>query len=43
MGVKEAVTAGIVMAAKSDHLSVSYPGSLVAVNLLLRPGNSGDR
>lgn len=40
-GVKGAVTAGIVMDGDSDHLEVKYPEQLVAVNLPLRPGNSG--
>jgi serine protease Do len=40
-GVKGAVTAGIVMSAEDDYLRVSYPDNLVAVNLQLRPGNSG--
>ena len=41
LGVKSAVTAGIVMHADGDHVHVNYPEQLVAVNLPLRPGNSG--
>jgi S1-C subfamily serine protease len=40
-GVRGAMTAGIVMDAGSDYLRVEYPSPLVAVNLPLRPGNSG--
>jgi len=40
-GIKNAVTAGIVMGAGADYLDVKYPQRLVAVNLSLRPGNSG--
>lgn len=40
-GVKNAVTAGIVMDAAADFVRVEFPEPLVMVNLLLRPGNSG--
>jgi serine protease Do len=40
-GVKSAATAGIVMQADGRRVQVRYPGRMVAVNLPLRPGNSG--
>jgi serine protease Do len=40
-GIKNAVTAGIVMDAAANFVRVEYPEPLVMVNLLLRPGNSG--
>ena len=40
-GVKGVATAGVVMAAGPEYLRISYGQDLVAVNLPLRPGNSG--
>ncbi len=40
-GVKGVATAGVIMAAAPEYLRVSYGQDLVAVNLPLRPGNSG--
>ena len=41
LGIKKAATAGVVMAAGPEYLKISYGQDLVAVNLPLRPGNSG--
>jgi S1-C subfamily serine protease len=40
-GVKAVATAGVVMAAAPEYLRISYAQDLVAVNVPLRPGNSG--
>ncbi len=40
-GVKGVATAGVVMAAAPEYLRISYAQDLVAVNVPLRPGNSG--
>ncbi len=40
-GVRGVATAGIVMGGGGEYLRVSFARDLVAVNLLLRPGNSG--
>ena len=40
-GVKGVATAGVIMGADSGHLRISYSPGFVAVNLPLRPGNSG--
>ena len=40
-GVKGVATAGIVMGSGPEYLKISYSQGLVAVNLPLRPGNSG--
>ncbi len=40
-GVKGVATAGVIMAAAPEYLRISYGQDLVAVNVPLRPGNSG--
>ncbi len=40
-GIHGVATAGIIMGFGADHLKISYAPDLVAVNLPLRPGNSG--
>jgi S1-C subfamily serine protease len=40
-GVNGLATAGIIMGAGAEHLRISYARNLLAVNLPLRPGNSG--
>ena len=40
-GVKGVATVGVVMAAAPEYLRISYAQELVAVNVPLRPGNSG--
>ncbi len=40
-GVNGVATAGIVMGTDVEHMKISYAQNLVAINLPLRPGNSG--
>jgi len=40
-GVNGAVTSGVLMGGGDEQLRVSYPQGFLAVNLSLRPGNSG--
>ncbi len=40
-GVKGVATAGVIMTAAPEYLRISYEQDLVAVNVPLRPGNSG--
>jgi serine protease Do len=39
-GIKNTVTAGIIMNSKSNYLRVKFSEHIVTVNLPLRPGNS---
>jgi S1-C subfamily serine protease len=40
-GLKGVATAGIIMGVGAEFLRISYARDMVAVNLPLRPGNSG--
>jgi serine protease Do len=40
-GVKGVATAGVIMTGSSEYITVSFAQDMVAVNVPLRPGNSG--